>query len=118
MKKTLFTILFIIFISSFFLSCRQKREKEIVLPSSLQNITQEDWAVIQEPYAAFYEEPDISSGIAAHARHGDVLQVEGRKIDDNRQMWIKFARGWIQSSVVIIYSNELKARKAASTIKN
>lgn len=118
MKKIIVISLSIIFISFSFLSCKQKREKAIVLPPSLQNLTQEDWAVIQEPYAAFYEEPDVTSGIAAHARHGDVLQVEGRKIDDNRQIWVKFARGWIQSSVVIIYSNELKARKAASSIKN
>ena len=118
MKKVLIVTLTAVFVSLALQSCKQKKEIEIVLPALLKSPAQEDWAVIQEPYTAFYDDPDINSGIAAHARRGDVLQVKGRKIDDDRQIWIKFDHGWIPSSVVIIYSNELKARKAASNIEN
>ena len=116
--KVFFVILTAVFVSLSFTDCKQKKELEIVLPVSLNSAVQEDWAVIQEPYAAFYDEPDADSGIAAHARRGDVNQVKGRKIDDDRQIWIKFDQGWTPSSVVVIYSNELKARKAASNIEN
>ena len=87
--KVFFVILTAVFVSLSFTGCKQKKELEIVLPVSLNGAVQEDWAVIQEPYAAFYDEPDADSGIAAHARRGDVLQVKGRKIDDDRQIWIK-----------------------------
>ena len=118
MKKILLAVIAVILLSASFQSCKQKKELEIVLPDSEGSSTQDEWAVIQEPYAAFYDEPDENSGIAAHARLGDVLHVEGRRINDDRQIWIKFDHGWIPSSVVIIYSNELKARKAASNIEN
>lgn len=101
-----------------FQGCTQKKETVIELPNSFKSPAIEDWAVIQEPYTAFYEEPSEFSGIASNARRGDVLKVEGRKIVDKKHIWLKFERGWIQDSVVIIYSNELKARKAAAVLEN
>ena len=117
MKKIILAAVAAILISISFQSCKQKKEIEIVLPEIEKDNIQGEYAVIQEPYAAFYDEPYKDSGIAAHARRGDVLHVEGRKIDDDRQLWIKFDRGWIQDSGVIIYSNKLKAENAASNLE-
>ena len=117
MKKILLAVIAVILLSASFQSCKQKKELEIVLPDSEESSTQDEWAVIQEPYAAFYDEPDENSGIAAHARLGDVLHVEGRRINDDRKLWIKFNHGWIQNEVVIIYSNKLKAESAAAIIE-
>ncbi len=101
-----------------FQGCKKKTEEIIEIPEILKSPAQEDWAVIQEPYASFFDEPVSTSGIAAHARRGDVLKIEGRKIDDNRQLWLKFDHGWVQESVVVIYSNKLKAQKAALLLEN
>ncbi len=117
MKKLLLAAISVLLITASFQSCKQKKELEIILPDSAEENAQDEWAVIQEPYAAFYEEPDEASGIAAHARLGDVLLVEGRKINDNKELWIKFSRGWIQNNVVVIYSNKLKAESAALIIE-
>ena len=118
MKKILLAAITAFLISASFQSCKQKKEIEIILPDMAKDNIQGEYAVIQEPYAAFYDEPYENSGIAAHARRGDVLHVEGRKIDDDRQLWIKFDRGWIQDSVVIIYSNKLKAENVALNLEN
>ncbi|MCR5724287.1 MAG: hypothetical protein K6G80_04280 [Treponema sp.] len=81
-----------------------------------------DWAVVSVPYAACYGEPGYESAVLTHYRRGAVLQVQGQqtvvlsKEEEKSELWYAFDEGWMPKSSLQIFSNKLRAEKAAKTI--
>jgi hypothetical protein len=80
------------------------------------------WAVITEPYASFRETSNEASLVSAHGRRGDVERVVSRALiaaGQNKKpvVWYGFSKGWLNETSVIIYSNKLKAQKAAGGLQ-
>lgn len=75
-----------------------------------------EWAVINDPYAAFYAEPSKTSAIKSHGRRADVLEVKGKRIiTDSQQhvLWYEFEKGWLESGSVTVYANKIQAEHAS-----
>lgn len=118
-KKFLCSALFCILIFSLF-SC--KKNGTIVLDDSesLGLSPGIEWAMIQEPYAAFRKEPNFESPVSAHARRGEIMQVLGNRYVDTGSgknahivVWYLFEQGWLDESLVKVYDNKLKAMSVA-----
>lgn len=108
-----FVVCFVLFPSCFIKPTEQTialPAQEMVLPSAAE------WAVVTEPYTPFYTETSVSSGIVSHARMGDIIEVTGKKISDDKLLWYCFEKGWIPQTALSVYSNKLKAEKAAVSL--
>jgi hypothetical protein len=93
-----------------------------VFQQSLEYGTQ--WAIISEPYATFRTDTDFSAPVSGYGRRGDVQKVTGHAIATSgsgasavRTIWYDFEKGWLPESSVIIYSNELKAKRASESLQ-
>lgn len=101
----------------FCVGCTRKTEEvTITLPSDSVGISDE-WGVVTEPYTPFFSEPETSADIVSHARRGDVLLLTGKRIADDKRVWYCFEKGWMQADTVSLYSNKMKAERAATQIK-
>jgi hypothetical protein len=75
------------------------------------------WAVIIEPYATFRLATSYTSQIAGHGRRGDIHKITGCmtvRLEDREILWYNFDAGWLPESAVAVYSNRLKAERAAT----
>jgi hypothetical protein len=89
-----------------------------VFQQSLEYGTQ--WAVISEPYATFRGGTDFSAPVSGYGRRGDVQKVIGHVIASYgavRTVWYSFEKGWLPESSVVIYSNELRAKRASESLQ-
>ncbi len=113
-KLVLFFSAFLVF---FAFGC--KKDKEIVFDNSdpLALALDVQWAVIVEPYAAFRKNTDWNSEVSGHCRKGDILQIKGNAIFNNKENWYFFDEGWLPESVLAVYSNKFKAQTAAGNLK-
>lgn len=113
-KLVLFFSVFLVF---FTFGC--KKDKEIVFDNSdpLALALDVQWAVIVEPYAAFRKNTDWNSEVSDHCRKGDILQIKGNAIFNNKENWYFFDEGWLPESVLAVYSNKFKAQTAAGNLK-
>lgn len=113
-KLVLFFSAFLVF---FTFGC--KKDKEIVFDNSdpLALALDVQWAVIVEPYAAFRKNTDWNSEVSGHCRKGDILQIKGNAIFNNKENWYFFDEGWLPESVLAVYSNKFKAQTAVGNLK-
>jgi hypothetical protein len=89
-----------------------------VFQQSLEYGTQ--WAIISEPYATFRGDTDFSAPVSGYGRRGDVQKIIGYAIALSgavRTVWYGFEKGWLPESSVVIYSNELKAKRASESLR-
>lgn len=75
------------------------------------------WALVIAPYAAYYEKTDWESPVMGYSRRGQILQVLSRSEDKNDNEWYRFETGWLPASTITVYSNRLKAQRAAEELK-
>lgn len=117
MKKSV-CLLLILLVAAVFSGC--KKEKEILFDDAIPLSLAPDveWALVVDPYAAYYKEPDWNSEVLNHCRKGDILRIEGKALKKGgKELWLDFSYGWLTASAVEIYSNRLKAVTAASNLK-
>lgn len=115
MKKLVLILCFLLVIlaSSCFL---QKKEQPVNLDIFSSVGSDVEWAMIIDPYAAFYEEPSKSSAVKSHGRRADILEVRGKRIvisNPKNIVWYEFEKGWLESSSISVYSNKLQAEHAS-----
>lgn len=118
--KKLNILLFLIFICLCLLSsCKRNKKEEVIVfdntyPLALSpNI---EWAVVNDPYAAYREESNWESSVSGHCRKGDILQVYGKSVDKNKDNWYFFENGWLPANCLSVYSNRLKAKSASEKL--
>ncbi|MBR5866770.1 MAG: hypothetical protein IKZ04_02555 [Spirochaetaceae bacterium] len=119
MLKKSFCAVFLISASLLFLGCTEKVRGDIELEPTPDLALGREWALVIEPYVQFRTSPDISSDSSGHARKGDVIPVDGRKIfleNNNQVIWYHFEAGWLSESSVKIFSNESKAKKVSKSL--
>ncbi|MCR5495895.1 MAG: hypothetical protein K6F15_09685 [Treponema sp.] len=116
MKLKIIFLSFLCF-ASFFSSC--SKNKEIILDNSspLAMAPDVQWALVIEPYSAFRKESDWSSEVMGHCRKGEIFQILGATMDNEKSVWLNFSFGWLPSNSVEVYSNKYKAETAASLLK-
>jgi hypothetical protein len=94
--------------------CTQQKNTSVdlsVFQESLEYGTQ--WAVISEPYATFRSGTDFSVPVSGYGRRGDVLKIIG-----HIGVWYGFEKGWLPESSVIVYANELRAKRASESLQD
>ena len=52
------------------------------------------------------------SDVISHARKGEIFQIAGKSVNYQNEVWYKFEEGYLHESVLLVYSNKLKAKKA------
>lgn len=117
--KKFVKILFAFCFSALFLiSCEKKEEDVIVFDNSepLSLAPDIEWAVVKDPYAAYKSEIGWESSVVGHSRKGDILQVKGKSIDSNKEVWYYFENGWLSENCLTIYSNRLKAQSVSQKL--
>lgn len=112
--------LYILLISTCLLmhsSCFLKKQPEPVNLSIFDEIAAgKEWAIITEPYAAFYTEPSKTSPVKSHGRKADILELKGKRIitdPENHVLWYEFDKGWLESNSVMVFSNRIQAENAS-----
>lgn len=116
MKKI---ILYSLFICSVLLTaCKSKKEEVILFDNShpLALAPDVSWAVVVDPYAAYKNEAEWHSEVLGHCRKGEILQVKGKSIDENNDVWYSFENGWLPANCLAIYNNRYKAKTAADQL--
>lgn len=113
MKKS-FVFLAFIFLALF--SCSKDKELSFDNSEPLALAPDVSWAVVLEPYVPFRKDCGWEAEISGHCRKGDVMRVEGKVISPD-EVWYKFENGWVPSDAVVVYTNQLRARSAASLLK-
>lgn len=77
------------------------------------------WAVVTDPYAVSRTDVGYENQVTSHFRNGDVRRILGEKsikIDDKKELWYCFEEGWVPSNALKVYSNKLKAMRAAQEL--
>ncbi len=114
-KNTIFLLLLLLLLLS--VSCSQsKKENSADLAVFNEIATGNEWAVISDPYAAFYSEPSKTSPVQSHGRKADVHEIQGKKIvvvEQSNEIWYEFEKGWLKSDSVCVYSNKIQAENAS-----
>lgn len=118
MKKKIFLLLILIFISTI-ISCNRNKEETIVFDQSypLSLAPDVEWAVVTDPYAAFKEDKDWNAPVTGHCRKGEILQIYAKSMDKEKTNWYKFENGWLPETCLAIYTNRYKAQTAAGELK-
>lgn len=114
--KLKFIIFFCVLIM--FSSCNKNNEELIVFDDTYPLLLAPDveWAVVNDPYAAYRKDSDWNAELSGHCRKGDILQVKGKSRDNNKNIWFLFENGWLPSSCLSIYSNRLKAKDSSQKL--
>lgn len=109
---------FLVLCSLLVISCKKKPEELIKFDDSqpLALAPYVEWAVVIDPYAAYRSEANWDSAVFGHCRKGDILQVQGKSIDENKDTWYMFESGWLPSNCLSIYSNRLKAQSESEKL--
>ncbi len=117
MKKNVLSVLIIFLL--LLTSCKAKKAERIVFDNSEPLALSPDisWALITDPYAAFKKEMSWDSEDNGHCRRGEILRVLGKSVDKQKYEWYKFEQGWLPSNCLSVYSNKLKAKNAAKSLK-
>ncbi|MBO5608560.1 MAG: hypothetical protein J5930_11840 [Treponema sp.] len=104
-------------------SCRKEKSINVANLESLSLTPGVEWAVVQEPYAAFRKGPSYEESVVSQTRRGEVLQVVGKSYvttgsgrSKSVSMWYKFEEGWLDERSIILYDNRLKAQKASDNL--
>lgn len=116
MKKIIVFLLCLLPI--FLLSCHKKDEETIIFDNSQPLALAPDvyWAVVTDPYAAYKETCGWQSTVKGHCRKGDILQVIGKSVDSNNEVWYLFENGWLPENCLGVYSNRYKAQSVSDKL--
>lgn len=100
-------------------SCRFKKEEVIVLDNSQPLALAPDvsWAVVSDPYAAYRDEIGWNTTGKGHCRKGEILQVKGKSLDKNNEVWYNFEAGWLPANCISVFNNRLKAEAYAKKLE-
>jgi hypothetical protein len=114
-----------IFILFVFAGCARQQNAPVdvsIFQHSLEYGSQ--WAVISEPYATFRTDTDFSAPVSGYGRRGDVQKITASVIvtsgtggDAVRTVWYGFEKGWLPDASVVVFSNELKAKRASESLQ-
>lgn len=117
MKKNIFLIIGLILLS--LVSCNLRKEEVIVFDNSEPLALAPDvfWAVVTEPYAAYKDNVGWKSSGNSHCRQGEILQIKGKSLDSNYEVWYKFDAGWLPESSLIVFDNRYKAQSFSKKIE-
>lgn len=124
MNKKIFKIFALLFISVMICSCN--KNKDIVFDEkSADYLTPGvEWAVVTDPYAAYRTDAGFENTVSGEGRRGDIVLVIGKCFVNNKESssegtteWYKFEKGWLDSSVISLYDNKMKAVSAATSLK-
>lgn len=119
--RILVSVLFILFLSSAFSSCKKNTGQ-----LEMQNLAPEDlspriqWALISDPYVALRKDAGYESQSIASFRKGEIHEIKGNctvVVDESKEVWYALEDGWVPSSGIKIYSNKLKAEQARKELK-
>lgn len=115
MKKILLLCFVLVVVLS---SCKKKENEDIIFDNSepLALAPDVEWAVVTDPYAAYKSEKGWESSVTGHSRKGDILQIKGKSIDKNNEVWYFFENGWLPQNCLSIYSNRLKAQTVSEQL--
>ncbi|MCQ2570079.1 MAG: hypothetical protein MJ139_04210, partial [Limosilactobacillus sp.] len=75
-----------------------------------------EWAVINDPYAAYRDECNWESTSSGHCRNGEVLQIKGKASDSKLDVWYLFENGWLPANCLTVYNNRLKAQSVSKKL--
>lgn len=115
-KKFILAGIFIVTILN--IGCKKKDEGAILFDNSqpLALAPYVEWAVVEDPYAAYRKEANWDSAVSGHCRKGDILQILGKSTDQNKDSWYMFENGCLPANCISIYSNRLKAQSASEKL--
>lgn len=118
LKKSIISVLIILFLAFFITSCKKKTAETIVFDNShpLALAPDVEWAVVTEPYAVFKDTDEWGAATAGHCRKGEILQVKGKSVDADKENWYYFEGGWLPQSCVSIFSNRYKAETVSKSL--
>lgn len=116
MKSFLLTVAALC-IAVFFVSCSKEKEIKFQEDVPLALAPDIQWAVVVDPYAAYHEGFDWDTAVIGHCRKGDILEVKGNAVFNERDDWYYFDGGWLPETAVDIYSNRFKAVTAVGQLK-
>lgn len=116
MKKVYILIVFLLLFS--IAGCSKKKPEVIIFDETYPNALTPNvkWALVNDPYIAFKEDPDWNSETIGYCRKGEILQVERKTITSNGEEWYCFEQGWLPSGSISVFSNRYKALTAASSL--
>ncbi|MBP3742828.1 MAG: hypothetical protein J6J00_07575 [Treponema sp.] len=113
-------ILFILFVllTLCFSSCHKNEDLIIEFDNTypLALAPDVEWCVVTEPYVAYKKESNWTSSVTGHCRKGEILQVIGKRQDENGEKWYCTEKGWLSEISINVYSNRYKAQKVAEEI--
>ena len=112
-----FIVLFIFCLC--FSSCKKASKTELKFDNSEPLALAPDvrWALVTDPYAAYYASTDWNSEVKGYSRRGEILQVLSRQEDKQDNVWYRFETGWLPAASITVYSNRLKAQSAAEKLQ-
>ncbi len=90
-------------------SCKRESYVPIDVSTTENLAMSSQWAVITEPYVSYKEESTIDSAVSGYGRIGDVVEITGVGIGDDKELWYKFDSGWLPQKAIGIYTNKLQA---------
>jgi hypothetical protein len=122
MKNTciIFTIIVLLIFTVCFTGCKERKLKdEIRFDNSnpLDLAFDISWAVVTEPYATYKTQMGWNAPSGGYVRHADILQVKGKSVDENGEVWYLFDDGWLSKNSVSIYNNYLRAKNASNSME-
>ena len=123
-NKSTFIALSLVFLC-LFSSCSKKKVIDNASLNQASLVPGVEWAVVQDPYVAFKENPGFDENVVSHARRGEIFEVKGKTTvtsgkgsSKRSDTWYKFEPGWLEANVVMIYNNKLKAEREATLLKD
>ncbi|MDR3283595.1 MAG: hypothetical protein LBS97_00250 [Treponema sp.] len=121
-EKALFRPAFCLTVVLLFAACTPKNADTLVDVSVFEKGLEYgvQWAVVSDPYATFRSASDFSAPVSGYGRRGDIQKVTGQVIvpgASGSTVWYGFDKGWLPANSIIIYSNEIKARRASESFR-
>ena len=121
--RTIFTIVFFIFLLFFLAACSNQKSLNTLDFSPTPVISSQNrYALIVKPYIAIRDTPGDSGITVAHSRCGDIFYINGTRIveddDSNSKVWLNIDDGWVSQDAVQLYSNKEKAAIAGKQLGN
>lgn len=91
--------------------CNLKKDDTIVFDEThpLALAPDVSWAVVTDPYATYRKNYGWKEAGEGHCRRGEILQVQGKSIGANKEVWYSFEQGWLPASSISVFDNRYKA---------
>lgn len=99
-------------------SCNKSNDMPITLDNSepLALAPDVSWAVVNVSYTVFRTKPEWSAESRENSRKGEILQVKGNFLNNEKDIWYLFDKGWLPAESITIYNNRYKAVNAVKKL--